>query len=84
MPEERLAAAELEIRVLHPAGAEILVREIERVLQDRQSGHQQRWQGRHARPIAIDLTAPGLDGLPRHRLRQPHELMVHVNDLVEA
>lgn len=84
MAEERLTAEELEIRVLHPAGAETLIREIERVLQDRQSGHQPRRQGRHARPFAVDLTAAGLDGLPRHGLRQPYKFMVHLDDLVEA
>ena len=45
VPEEGLAAEELEIRVLHPAGAELLVREIERMLEDRQPRHQPRGSG---------------------------------------
>jgi len=84
VPEKGLAAEVLKVRVLHPAGAEILVREVERVLQDRQPGHQPRGERRHARAVAVDLAAAGFDGLPRHGLRQPNKLMVHVDDLVEA
>ena len=77
-------AEELERRVLHPAGAELFARENERMLEDRQSRHQPRGQGWHAWSVAVDLATAGLDGLPRHRLRQPNDLMVHVDDLVEA
>lgn len=81
MPEECNAAEELEIGVHYQTGEELPVREIKRVIQDHQSGHQLCRQVRHAWPVVADLTAAGLDGLHRNGIRQ---LIVHVDDLVES
>lgn len=45
--------------------------------------HQSQGQGQHAWPVAVDRVATGLDDFPRHPLCQPHELVVHIDDLVE-
>ena len=74
MNEELLAAEVLEVRIFHPAGAEFLVTKIEGVLEDRQTRHQPRRQRRHAGAIRVDLAASRLDGCPRDRLRQRHQL----------
>ena len=65
------------------AGAEFLVTEIEGVLEDRQTRHQPRRQRRHAGTIRVDLAAFRLDGSPRDSLRQIHQLMIHVDNLIE-
>src|SRR5438034_9603579 len=83
MEEELLAAEILEIGVLHPAGTQFLVREIEGELEDRQSRHQPRRKRRHAGAVAVDLAALRLDRTPRHGLRKLHQLMLQVDDLVE-
>src|SRR5437879_3183617 len=83
MQEERLAAEELKVWVLNQAGAQLLVGEIERVLEDRESRDQPGWERWHAGIVAVDLATPDLNRLPRHHLRQPHQFVVHVDDLVE-
>lgn len=52
MQEERLAAEELGVWILHLAGKELLVGEIERMLEDRRPCHQPGRERRHAGAIA--------------------------------
>jgi hypothetical protein len=53
------------------------------MLEDRQARHQPGRQGRHAGTIAVDRAASLLDEAPRDRMRELHQLVPHVDDLVE-
>lgn len=81
--EELFAAEILEIGVLHPAGAQLLVRQVEGMFEDRQPRHQPRWQRRHAGVVGIDRAEAPLQKWPVDRLRQPHQLVSHVDDLIQ-
>ena len=72
------------MRVLDPAGAQLFIGEIEGMLEDRKPGHQPCRQRRHAGAVGIDRAASLLDEAPRHRLRQPDQLLIHVDDLIES
>ena len=83
VPEELLAAEELEIRVLDPALAELLVGQVVRVLEDRQPRHQPRRQRRLAGLVRIDRAEPLLQKAPVDRRGQLRQRMAQVDDLVE-
>jgi len=83
MAKELFAAQILKIRVLHPAGADILVGQIESVFEYRQPGHQPGRQRRHARAVAIDLAEAMFQKRPIDGVRQPHQFMGHVEYLIE-
>ena len=84
MLEELLAAQILEIGVLNPTRAQRLVRQVEGVLEDRQPGHQPRRQGRHARSVGIDRAETLFQHRPVDGLRQPHQFVLHVENLIKA
>jgi len=81
--EELLAAQILEIWVLDPARAQLFIGQVECVLEDGQTRHQPGRQRRNAGPITVDLAEAALQEPPVDRLRQLHQLMAHVDDLVE-
>ena len=81
--EAQLAAEELVIRVLDPARAQHLVREVVHVLQDEEPGHQPRRQGRLARPGVIYRAEAPAEKSPIDLLRQPHQRVPHVDDLIQ-
>jgi len=83
MAEGLLPAEILKIRVLDPACAQLFVGEVEGVLEDRQSRHQPGRQGRHAGAVTINRAASLLDEAPRDRVRELHQLVLRVDDLVE-
>jgi hypothetical protein len=83
MAEEGLAAQILEIRVLDPAGAKLLVRQVESMLEDRQTCHQPCRQRRHAGAVGIDLAEAFLQHRPVDRLRKAHQLVLQVDDLIK-
>jgi len=83
MAEELFAAEILEIRVFHPTGAQLLVRQVERMLEDRQPGHQPRWRWWHA-GVGIDRAEAPLQKRLVDRLRQPHQFERHVDDLIQT
>jgi hypothetical protein len=83
VPEELLAAEQLEIRVLEPALAQHLVGDIVQVLEDRQARHQPRRQGRLTGTVAVDRPAALFEKAPVDRPRQLRERMGQVHDLVE-
>src|SRR5215469_308813 len=83
MTEELLAAEQLVIGVLQPALAQHLVRQVMRVLQDRQARHQpcrQRWAARMA---GVALTKPLLEELPVDLPRQPHQRVAGIDNLIK-
>ena len=84
MEEELLAAEVLKVRVLNPAVAQLFVGEIEGVFEDCQPRHQPCGQRRHAGAIGINLAALLFDKAPRHRLRQCHQFVLQVDDLIQA
>ena len=81
--EALLAAEELVIRVLDPARAQHLVGQVVHVLQDEEPGHQPRRQRRLARPWAHTAPKRRSRKAPVDLLRQPHQRMLHVDDLIE-
>ena len=83
VPEHHFPAEILEIRVLHPAVAQRLVREVVHVFEDEQPGHQPRWQRRLARPYATDRTEALRQKIPIDLRRQPHQRMAKVDDLLQ-
>jgi hypothetical protein len=80
--EEFLAAEELEVRVLDPARAEVLVGQIVRALEDRKTRHQPCRQRRLAWLVRIDRPEPLLKEPPVDRRRQLRQRMAQVDDLV--
>ncbi len=83
MSEKLLAAEVLEVRVLHPAIAQTLVGKVVGMLEDRQPCHQPRRQRRLARLVRVDRPEPLLQKTPIDRLRQLHQRVVHIDDLVK-
>ncbi|WP_244561467.1 hypothetical protein [Ensifer aridi] len=53
------------------------------MLEDRQPGHQPRRQWRHAGAVGIDRAEAPLQKRAVDRLRQPHQLVLHVDDLIQ-
>lgn len=82
--KERLATKQLIIGVFDPAFAQRLVRQIERVLEDRQPRHQPRRQGRPAGNVGVDRPEFALEKSPVDLARQLRQRVVHVDDLVEV
>ena len=82
--EELLATEELEVRVLDPARAEVLVRQIVRVLEDRKPRHQPCRQRRLTRLVRIDCAEPLLQEPPVNCRGQFRQRVAHVDDLVET
>jgi hypothetical protein len=74
---------ELEVRVLDPACAKLLVGQVVRVLEDRKPRHQPRRQRRLARLVRIDRAEPLLEKPPVDRCGEPRQRVTHVDDLVE-
>ncbi len=83
MLKELLAAEQLEIRVLDPAFAQPLVREVVHVFEDRQPRHQPRRQGRTACFVRVGRAERRLQKRPIHRRRQFHQRMAPVDDLIQ-
>ena len=83
VPEHRFAAEELEVRVLDPAGAQGLVAQRMHVLQDQEPGHQPDRQRRMAGAGLVDPAELPIEETPIDPLRQPHQRMAHVDDLVQ-
>jgi len=79
----QLAAEELIIRVLQPARAQHLVRQIVHVLQDEQPGHQPGRQRRLSRPGRAYAGKPAVEKAPVDLTRQPHQRMAEVDDLLQ-
>ena len=82
MLEELLAAEELVIGVLDPAGAQILIGQIVHVL-DRQPGHQPRRQRRMSGLVRIDRAQPLLEEAPGNRPAELRQRVIDVDGLVE-
>src|SRR5450432_1027243 len=83
VPEELLAAEQLIIRVLDPALAQNFVGEVVHMLEDRQTRHKPRRQGRMARSVRIDRAEPLLQKAPIDRERQLRQRMLQIDDLIE-
>lgn len=83
MAEKLLATEVLIIRVLQPPRAQNLVRQIVHRLQDRQSSHQARRQWRAAFLVRVDHVKLGLQELPVDLLRQFHQRVTWIDDLVQ-
>ncbi len=81
--EAQLAAEVLVVRVLDPARAQHLVREVVHVLQDEEAGHQSRRQARLARTGLADRAEASIEKAPVDLARQPHQRVAQVNDLIE-
>jgi hypothetical protein len=81
--EHHLAAEELEIRVLDPACAQRLVGDVVHVLQDQKPDHQPGRQRRLAAPGPAHRAEALPDEVPVDLLRQPHQRVAQVDDLVE-
>src|SRR5271154_5875262 len=81
--EELLAAEQLVIGVLDPARAQLLVREIVHVLEDRQPRHQPGRKRRMAGFVGVDRAEPLLQEPPVDDLAELRQRMSHVDDLVE-
>ncbi len=74
---------ELVVGVLDPARAQILVREIMRVLEDRKPCHQPRRQRRMPGLVRIDRAEPFLEKAPVDRPTELRQRVIPVDDLVE-
>jgi hypothetical protein len=81
--EKLLAAEELVVGVLDPSGAQILVGEIVRVLEDRKPRHQPRRQRRMPRLVRIDRAEPFLEKAPVNRPTELRQRVIPGDDLVE-
>ena len=82
MLEEGLAGEVLETGIVHPALAHALVGEPVEVLQQQQADQEPR---RRRRPpgVAIEPRQLLVDPIPVDLLAEPHQLVPHVDDLVE-
>jgi hypothetical protein len=78
--EAQLAAEELVVRVLQPARAQNLVRQVVHVLQDEQPRYQPRRQRRLSRTRCANAGKPPVEKPPIDRARQPHQRMTEVDD----
>jgi len=74
----------LVIRVLNPPGAKDFVRQIVRRLQDRQPRHQPSWQRRPALLVGVDRPQLRLQKRPIDLLRELHQWVVQIDDLVQT
>ena len=83
MAEAQLAAEVLVIGVLDPARAQRLVREVVRVLQDEESGHQPRRQTGLAWSCLTDRGKAPIEEAPVDLRRQPRQRMVQIDDLFQ-
>jgi hypothetical protein len=81
--EAQFAAEELVIRVLQPARAQHLVRQIVHVLQDQQPAHQPGRQRRLTRSGRAHAGKPLVEKPPIDRPRQPHQRMAEIDDLLQ-
>jgi hypothetical protein len=81
--EELHAAEVLPVWVLGPAQLQLLVRQSERVLEDREAGHQPRGQWRLAGAIRVHIAELLIEQRPAHLAAEPDQLVAHVDDLVE-
>ena len=72
-----------KVRVLDPARAQVLVRQVVHRLEDRQARHQPRRQRRMARLVRIDRSEPLLEKPPVDRPAELRQRVAHVDDLVE-
>ena len=81
--EAQLAAKILVIRVLQPARAQHLVRQVVHVLENEQARHQPRRQpGLSCSRLARRAEAP-VEKAPVDLARQPHQRMAHVDDRLQ-
>jgi hypothetical protein len=81
--KEFLAAEVLKVRVLDPAQEDFLVRQVVDMLQDCHARHQSCRQRRLAGVIRVDLAELDADQPPVDLPAEPHQLVVHVDDLIE-
>jgi hypothetical protein len=81
--EAQLAAKELVIRVLDPARAQRLVRQVVRVLQDEEPGDQPCRQAGLARSRLANRAEATIEEAPIDLLRQPRQRMAQVDDLIQ-
>jgi hypothetical protein len=81
--EKLLPTEELVVGILDPSGAQILVREIVRVLEDRKPCHQPRRQRRMPGLVRIDRAEPFLEKAPVDRPTKLRQRVIPVDDLVE-
>jgi hypothetical protein len=81
--EAQFAAEELVIRVLQPARAQCLVRQIVHVLQDQQPGHQPGRQAGLSRAGRTHPGKPGVEKTPIDLPRQPHQRVAEVDDRLQ-
>jgi hypothetical protein len=81
--EAQLAAEELVIRVLQPARAQHLVRQIVHVLQHEQSRHQPGRQAGLARTGRTDTGKAPIEKPPINLAGQPHQRMAQIDDLFQ-
>jgi hypothetical protein len=82
--EKRFAAEQLVIRVLQPALAQLLVGEVAHVLEDGQARHQPGGQRGLAGTITIDRIQTLLNESPVDVLRELHQRVVEINDLIQT
>src|ERR1700687_2524676 len=82
MTEVLLAAEVLVIRVLDPAQSQLLVRQVVRVLEDREASHQAGRQRRLTRAIRVHVAELAADQLPVDQAAEPDQRVLHVDDLV--
>ena len=83
MLEELLPAEVLIIRVLHPALAKHLVRQVVGVFEYHQPRHQPRGQRRLTGAVRVGLPKRPLQECPVCLARQPHQRMAQIDDLVQ-
>ena len=81
--EAQFAAEELVIRVLQPARAQCLVRQIVHVLQDQQPGHQPGGQAGLSRAGRTHPGKPPVEKPPIDLPRQPHQRMTQIDDRLQ-
>ncbi len=77
------AAEMLVVRVLHPARAHHLVRQVEDVLQEVQPDHQPRRQPRPS-DLRVERPERRLEHPPVDHLRQPDHLVARIDDVAQA
>lgn len=83
VPEHRLAAEELEIRVLHPARAQRFVGQVVHVLEDQQPRDQPGRQRRLPGPGPVHRTKTRCHELPIDLPGQPHQRVPEVDDRLQ-
>ena len=81
--KEFLAAEQLKVRVLDPALAQRLVRQVVHRLEDRQTRHEPPRQRRMPGPVRIDRAEPLLQKPPVDRAAELRQRMADIDDLIE-